>query len=348
MRRCLRIFGGVEGEGDGLCGSATVAEGLREREGFAADVAEGELDGAGVEVDGGDAGELADGFVWRVVREESRAGDGGGAVEVEAAEDAVDLAAGADALDDLLAEVAAFAEVEGAGGSGFLGEVAVADVDAEEGCAFEDAEEVDCGGAGVDGAATEQFGGDGGERGLVGPDLKARDEGAVGVEDGEGVGLPEEVGEGGRGAGWGEDVGLKEVEVAEDLGRVGAGQEEALAIRCRGAEFDVVHDDEAVEERGERGDLRGGSFEQEAVGFGEDVGVALDAALGVEEEVVAAGAGGEVPDGVGDHAVEPADAVGAGDGDPGGAGEGGEAGGGEETFHVGLGGQRGRGVGGSF
>ena len=43
----------------------------------------------------------------------------------------MDVAAGADALDDLLAEVAAFGEVQGAGLVGLLGEVAVADIDAD-------------------------------------------------------------------------------------------------------------------------------------------------------------------------------------------------------------------------
>ena len=62
-------------------------------------------------------------------------------------------------------------------------------------------------------------------------------------------------------------------------------------------EFDVVHDDEAVEEGDEAGDAvrrrsRGGGL-RGGFGGGEDVGVALDAALGVEEEVVVAVAGGE-------------------------------------------------------
>ena len=64
-------------------------------------------------------------------------------MEAEAGEGTVDVAAGADALDDLLAEVAAFGEVEGAGLGGLLGEVVlVADVGAVAGCAFEDAEPV--------------------------------------------------------------------------------------------------------------------------------------------------------------------------------------------------------------
>ena len=52
----------------------------------------------------------------------------------------MNVAARTDALDDLLAEVAAFGEVQGAGLGGLLGEFAVADVGAVEGCSFEDAQ----------------------------------------------------------------------------------------------------------------------------------------------------------------------------------------------------------------
>ena len=58
----------------------------------------------------------------------------------------MDAAAGTDALDDLLAEVAAFGEVQCAGLGGFLREVVgggVADVGAVAGCAGEDAEVVE-------------------------------------------------------------------------------------------------------------------------------------------------------------------------------------------------------------
>ena len=68
------------------------------------------------------------------------AGCGKGAVEPEAVKDAMHVAARTDALDDLLAEVAALGEVKGAGLGGLLGEFAVADVGAVEGCSFEQAE----------------------------------------------------------------------------------------------------------------------------------------------------------------------------------------------------------------
>ncbi len=93
------------------------------------------------EFDVGDAGEFAYGFA---IGFEGCARGWECAFEAEGGEGAVDVAAGADALDDLLAEVAALVEVEGAGLGGLLGELAgflgVADVGAVERGAFEDAE----------------------------------------------------------------------------------------------------------------------------------------------------------------------------------------------------------------
>jgi hypothetical protein len=102
----------------------------------------------------------------------------------------VHVAARADAFDDLLAEVAAFGEVQGAGLGGLLREVVgcsgVADVGAVAGRAFEDTELV------------EGFGGDGccagGDEvccklldcGWIGPQFDARDQGAVSVDDVDG------------------------------------------------------------------------------------------------------------------------------------------------------------------
>lgn len=64
-----------------------------------------------------------------------------------------------------------------------------------------------------------------------------------------------------------------------------------------------------VEELEESRDLRRGCFDEERVRCGEDYGVALDAALNAEQEVIVALACLQILDGVGDHAVEPADAV---------------------------------------
>ena len=95
-----------------------------------------------------------------------------------------------------------------------------------------------------------------------------------------------------------------------------AGDEDAGALVADVGELDVVHDDEVVEVGHERVQLPAAGFEEDGVRLKKCGEVALDAALGVEHEVVAAVAGREFLDGVGDHAVEPADAVLAGDSDP--------------------------------
>ncbi len=132
----------------------------------------------------------------RLRRVDGGAGGGEGAGEEEAGEGAVDVAAGADALDDLLTEVAAFGEVEGVGLGGLLREVAgffgVADVDAVAGGAGEDAEVFE--GFGGDGSCAgggEGFG-EGGDGGGVGPEFEAGDEGGVGVDDFDGRGVPDD------------------------------------------------------------------------------------------------------------------------------------------------------------
>ena len=78
------------------------------------------------------------------------------------------------------------------------------------------------------------------------------------------------------------------------------------------------------------GELVAEDFEQDGVGLEECGGVAEDAALGIEEEGIAALAGGEGLDGVGGHAVEPADAVVSGDAEPGGFVQGDQGRGGEQ------------------
>ncbi len=225
----------------------------------------------------------------------------------------MDLAAGMNALDDLLAEIAALGEVEGAELGRFLRKVLVADVNAEERRSLKETELV------------EGFGGEDGEieRGEFEgrcPELEAGDERAVGVEDGEGTYA-------------GEVEGLRDgkVEAGENGGGFGAGQEEAMVLagRPEDIEFDVVHDDEAVEQGGESSAV--GGFEQDGCGLEKGGAVCLDAALGVEDEVVASLPGLERLDGVRDHTVEPANAVGTGNAEPaecfdgsnGGRGEGG-------------------------
>jgi hypothetical protein len=124
---------------------------------------------------------------------------------------------------------------------------------------------------------------------------------------------------------------------------LGAGDEEAGTLGRDVREFDVVHDDEVVEVGEEWGDLVAGGFEEDGVFEGEGGEVGLDAALGVEGEVVVALTRRERLDGVGDHAVEPADAVGAGDAEPAGVRERGDGGVVEEGVELG-GGRRGLGL----
>jgi hypothetical protein len=310
------------GEGGGGGGSGGVGDGGLGFEGFAADGAEGEGDGAGGQVDAGGAGELANGFVGGVGQEE---GGGGGweiACEDEAVERPVDVAAGADTLDDLLAEVAAFGEVEGVGLGRLLREIAVADVGGVEGCAFEEAELVEGFGGGLGDAGAGEGFGDGSEGLGGGPELEAGYERAVGVE---------EVDRGAAGGGVGEaergEVRGVEAEGGEGCGCGGAGEEEGCGLD--GGELDVVHDDEVVEVRDEGGDADALSFEEDGVFEEPGGGIGLDTSLRVEEEGVAALAGLERLDGVGTHAVEPADAVFAGDAEEAEVGARGEAGAGE-------------------
>ena len=105
---------------------------------LAADVAEGEdlvAVGEGDDPRGGDLTDwLSVGFERRRKVFREFAGEG------EGREQAVDLAAGADALDDLLAEIAALVEVQGLRLVGLLREVLLGDVAAVERAAFEEAQ----------------------------------------------------------------------------------------------------------------------------------------------------------------------------------------------------------------
>src|ERR1700761_9066297 len=92
-------------------------------------------------------GNAADFTYWILLRpfgleREGLAGFGRGERlrEGELLEDAVHGGAGANALDDLLAEIAALVEVQGAGLAGLLGEMTVANVEPIERDPFEDAE----------------------------------------------------------------------------------------------------------------------------------------------------------------------------------------------------------------
>ena len=108
-----------------------------------------------------------------------------------------------------------------------------------------------------------------------------------------------------RGGGDGEFKGV------EERGGVGTNKGETsvgkAGLVMEGGNFYVVHDDVALQHGLEGGG--GVGKEDKGVLRGEDVSVSLDAALGVQEEGVATLVGLERGDGVGAHAVEPADAV---------------------------------------
>ncbi len=116
-----------------------------------------------------------------------RAGGGQRAGEGEAAEGAVDAAARVDALDDLLAEVAALGEVQGAGlaadGRGLLREVFVADVGAERGVPSRMRRCSRAAGVDFERSGIAKFMGDQIEGGGIRPDLELRDERTVGVDE---------------------------------------------------------------------------------------------------------------------------------------------------------------------
>ena len=106
----------------------------------------------------------------------------------------MDGAAGADALDDLLAEVAAFGEVQGTDLVGLLreilGGIGVADVGAVEGRAGKDAEGFEVGGGGLGGSGVGDGEADFEDSGEVGPDFEAGDERGVGTDEIERISLP--------------------------------------------------------------------------------------------------------------------------------------------------------------
>ena len=125
------------------------------------------------------------------------------------------------------------------------------------------------------------------------------------------------------GRGWG-----LETDASEQRGGVRSGDEESATSRAGGfgrsfrldfgevVELDVVHDDEAIEQGGEGGEARAIGLEQEGLRVQEGSCVALDAPLGTEDEVVAALARRECLDGIRDHAIEPTDAIFAGNAYP--------------------------------
>ena len=106
-----------------------------------------------------------------------------------------------------------------------------------------------------------------------------------------------------------------DAERGEQLRGERAGEAEGGAGGGDVFEHHVVHDDEVVEVRHQRGDLAAIGDDQQVIGEAVGVAVALDAALGIQHKAIVAGAFGQTLNVVGEHAIEPAHAVRAADGD---------------------------------
>ena len=259
-----------------------------------------------------DAGEVADFFA---VVEKFVAGPGqGGEIvgEAQLAEFAGDAAEAVDAVDDFLADVAAFVEDDGvAFEAGFEGNDGLVQVGAVAGDGGFDAGGLEGGPAG--GAAAEGFGG--GDE-FVGDGTK----GGIGTEQveagGAQAGLVREVEVAEGGIGGGEDVagirgqGGEEGEGADDGGGLGALDAEEAVVGGGVDNLDVVGDEVFFEAGGDFGGEAGFEVEEEFLGEAVDVEVAFHLALQGGEGGVAALAGAEFFDVVGDLAVEVAGAVG--------------------------------------
>ena len=319
---CFRLTRDFDWNLNGSYGSAGIGDGEVAFESLSADIAECELNVARGQGDSRGAGELADCFAiyfkysasgWEI------------ASELEGMEGAVDVASGADALDDLLPEIAALGEVQGASLGRLLRKLLVPDVGAVEGRTFEETEMIQ-GFVADEGCVA-------GDKGLCepcdrirgfGPELEAGNKRAVTVEDGDLVTAPV--------VDRGEVQGSK-IACGNAYGRKGGcgsrtgdGKAKAGVL----SELDVVHDDEAVEEFHERGNAVCSRSEQDAVTESQRDSVALDATLRAEEEVVVHLPGDERLDGVGGHPIQPADAVLAGDLNPADVRDRGDAGGFEQ------------------
>jgi hypothetical protein len=75
--------------------------------------------------------------------------------------------------------------------------------------------------------------------------------------------------------------------------------------------FNIVHDDEMVERRDDFLHLAAISLDQKGFPHVEDVHVAENAALRVQQERINTMSRGEIPDIIGDHAIHPAHPVAA-------------------------------------
>ena len=211
----------------------------------------------------------------------------------------MDLASGTYPLYNLLAEVATLLEMHGVHELGLLNQVGLAEVYAETGLALGDADGV--------GLGRCQLGGSGEEERL------ADDGGVEGGDENPVAGLAGVAGLDDESAGPGERVELGGGEGdfggREKLGRVGALDGQGGPLVGLVGESHVVGDDELVEMGEDEAAAGGLDVEEEGVRGCEDVDVGEDAAVGVQEERIAALAGGELLDMICGHGVEEALAI---------------------------------------
>ena len=221
-------------------------------------------------------------------------------------------AAGANALDDLLAEVAALGEVQRAGLAGLLGQIAFAEVDAVTRRSFEHAHGFGCAQTAGDGAGGEQHVPEHADVLVGAPELETRRRGGIAA---------------GKLHGYAADAGLHKPESVWCCSRQGdpEGGEQLRSAWTGNAERgsgggdvlegNVVHDDEVVEVRHEGGNLAAIGEDEQLVGKAEGVAVALDAALRVEHKAIVSCGFGQSLNVIGEHSVEPAETICAADGE---------------------------------
>src|SRR6201987_4969691 len=219
---------------------------------------------------------------------------------------------GANALDDLLAEIAALGEVQRAGLAGLLGQIALAEVDAVTRRPFEHAHGFGCAQAAGGGAGGEQNIPEHADVLVGAPELETRRRGGIAAGqlhgDSADAGLhePESI--------W-SCSGQGDPEGGEQLWSEWTGKAERGLGGRDVLEGHVVHDDEVVEVRHEGGNLAAIGEDEQVVGETEGVAVALNAALRVEHKAIVSSAFGQSLNVVGEHSVEPAQPICAADGD---------------------------------
>ncbi len=108
-------------------------------------------------------------------------------------------------------------------------------------------------------------------------------------------------------------LGKRDAGPGENLARVGADDGDGGEFLADVGDFDVIHDDMAVEEFAYPFDLIAVGRKQEIIAAIVGDQIALDASLGIQDEAVIPLVQRQVPGIVGDHPIQPAGAVLAGE-----------------------------------